>query len=244
MNPWAWSSIEVDILRTLALRVRMLAGSQIARGWFDGDSKSTTRSQAAVKRLEGAGFLNRHLMEAHPIKALSGPLYVWKVGSPPPTLRQFDAIAEQAKKRWDQNHAPIEVFMATRQTAALFGSFARPDDPKHSEATHDIHFSEVYLHYRRRAPRLAALWLGESAFPKLGFEIPRMKDPDAILVNRHGAAQRIIEFSGSYDADHLAAFHEHCAGGAAERLSAHGWCDSENPFARLYPPGGTSYELW
>jgi hypothetical protein len=71
-----------------------------------------------------------------------------------------------------------------------------------------------------------------------------MKDPDAFLVSPNGTASRILEFAGSYDAEHLAAFHEHCAGGGASRLADSGWGDDDNPFSQLYHPAGTGYELW
>lgn len=244
MQPWDWSPIEQDILRAIALRVRLLAPTQVARGWFRAEEAPEQSARTVIERLEGAALIARRVAEAHPIVELSRPLFSWKVGNPPPTDRELMKIAKLARERWHQDHVPIEILYATNRAVSLFGSFVDARHLRNCEATHDLHLTEVYLRYRDRFPRLAADWQGEAAFPKMGFEISRMKDPDAFLLDRRGTATRIIEFAGSYEMDHLQAFHEHCSGGAAEKLAHHGWADSPSPLSRLYLPAGTSYELW
>ena len=71
-----------------------------------------------------------------------------------------------------------------------------------------------------------------------------MKDPDAFLINKSGVADRVIEFAGSYDVDHLRAFHQHCSGAAAQRLATCGWEKSKSGLGKIYDPAGTNYELW
>ncbi|MBI3861099.1 MAG: hypothetical protein HY290_04305 [Planctomycetia bacterium] len=221
-----------------------MTSAQIAQGWFHSAENPTRCAEQAIARLERAELITRRTLEAHPIQDLTRPLFAWKPGMPDPSERRLAGLAKSTRGRWSQNHLPAEVLFATRRASALFGAFTDARNPQHFEATHDLHLTEVYLRYRRKHPQLAACWLGEAAFPKLGFVIPRMKDPDVFLIDRQGRAKRIIEFAGSYDAEHLRAFHEHCAGGAAARLADNGWNESDNPFARLYQPAGTSYELW
>ena len=244
MHSWDWQPAERDILRTIALRVRLLSANQVARGWFGSDADPGRAADQVLQRLEHAGLIARRVAEIHPTLEMRQPLFVWDVGKIAPSEDDFDHIATVARARWNQGHIPMDVFFATKETASLFGAFHDARHSRHCEATHDFHFSEVYLQYRQREPKLAARWLGEAAFPKLGFEIHRMKDPDAFIVSDLGVAERIVEFAGSYDADHLRAFHDHCSGGAADRLADKGWYPSDCSLARLYEPTGTSYEIW
>jgi hypothetical protein len=72
---------------------------------------------------------------------------------------------------------------------------------------HDLLLAEVYVHYCRHSPQLAARWLGEDVFPKAGF---RVKDPDAFLFADDGRPERVIESAGRYGRAQVQAFHEHC----------------------------------
>lgn len=244
MQSGEWSPAEQDVLRTIALRVRLVTAAQIDRGGFTETTPTEGSRANALSRLEAAGLIERRRTEAHPLLDLRQPLLAWKVGTPGPSDSQLRVIAERSRARWDQPHQPVDVYRATKRATALLGAFVDARDSRPHEATHDLHLTEVYLVYRRRFPRLATQWHGEAEFPKLGFEIAHLKDPDALLIDRTGVATRIVEFAGSYEADHLRAFHEHCAGGAARRLATQGWAKAGSPWARLYAPAGTSYELW
>ena len=70
------------------------------------------------------------------------------------------------------------------------------------------------------------------------------EDPDAFLVDPVGQAVRIVEFAGSYSAEHLQKFHEHCAGSAARRLARFLGPHCHSHLGQLYSPTGTAYELW
>ncbi|MDZ4684003.1 MAG: hypothetical protein SH850_02870 [Planctomycetaceae bacterium] len=244
MQSSEWSPAEQDLLRTIALRVRLVTATQIVRGWFADATNRERSPEDVIARLVTAGLMEHRRTEAHPLLDLRQPLFAWKAGTPEPSDNQLRAIAERSRARWDQPHQSVEVSLATKRATALFGAFVDARGSRPHEATHDLHLTEVYLVYRRRFPRLATQWHGEAEFPKMGFEIAHMKDPDAFLIDRTGAATRIIEFAGSYEADHLKAFHIHCAGGAARRLATSGWTKTGSPWARLYSPVGTSYELW
>jgi hypothetical protein len=244
MQSSEWSPVEQDLLRTIALRIRLITAAQIARGWFGDQADGERAPVQALQRLEAAGLIARRSTEAHPLLDLRQPLFAWKVGTPGPSGEQLRTISERTRSRWSEPHLPVDLFLATKRATALFGAFVDARDFRHCEATHDLHLSQAYITYRRRFPRLAKLWHGEAAFPKMGFEISHMKDPDAFLIDRMDTATRVVEFAGSYEVDHLKAFHEHCAGGAARRLATHGWMKSKSRLSSLYAPAGTSYELW
>jgi hypothetical protein len=222
----------------------MLTGDQVAREWFGTASDPIACAGRALERLRSGGLIDRRTLEAHPLLPQSGPLLAWKPGMPRPTHDQFQSLADRARGRWPLAHIPLEVYVASKQTCRLFGAFVDAQGARHCETTHDLHLAEVFVLYRLRKPRLASQWLGEGAFPKLGLELRGMKDPDAFLIDSQGAAQRVIEFAGSYEVDHLRAFHNHCSGGAADKLSRQRRERTEGLLSRLYPVEGISYELW
>jgi hypothetical protein len=232
------------ILRAMALQVRMMTPEQIGRGWFSKAAAPQDSAAEVIDCLECAGLIERRVFEARPLIRLTRPLFSWNPGDPSPTLEDFDDLSATSRNRWKEPHEPVEIVTATKTAARLFGAFSDARFAKHSEATHDLHLSEVYLKARNRSVPPAVQWLGEAAFPKLGFEIKGMKDPDAFLLEPSGRIHRVVEFSGVYKSEHLQKFHAHCAGAAAKRLAHHFRSRPSAALAHLYAPGGTSYELW
>lgn len=247
-----WSPAELSLARALALQVRLLTLHQVATGWCADVADPQAAAQSALERLAHAGLAEPVTLEVHPMLPLQQPLFVWRVGDPCPNLLDFVAISLKSQMRWRNPHVPTVVWRATKQASHVWGAFHDARDIRHSEASHDLHFAEVFVRYRCQHPHAAADWLGEAAFPKLGFDIKGMKDPDAFLVDGTGTAYRVIEFAGSYEAEHLWQFHAHCSGQAAQKLAR--WFrtppvkeqphHSTSRLARLYAPGGTAYELW
>jgi hypothetical protein len=189
-------------------------------------------------------MIERRVFESHPLIPLRRPLLRWAPGDSHPTRDDFERIAEKSRKRWDQQKSAVEVFTTTPTAVHIFGAFAGARHGRHCEATHDLHLSEVFLRHLTGEGSKRSQWLGESAFPKLGFEIKGMKNPDAFLLDATGQVRCVVEFSGVYTAEHLARFHAHCAGEAARRLSQ--WLRSHNTkhLTRLYAETGTNYEIW
>lgn len=235
---------EFWIARALALQVRMLTVNQIARVWFSDSEHSPDAANDALARLELSGLVESRLFEAHPVIRLTQPLFAWNPGEPPPSSRQLEALAEISRSRWKKQQVPVRTYSATKAGARIFGAFSDSRHAKHCEATHDIHLSEVFARYCSKLARQRVNWWGEAAFPKLGFEIKGMKDPDAFLLDNSGCIRRVVEFSGVYSAEHLGKFHAHCAGRAAENIARRYKRIKSSTLARLYAPGGTSYELW
>ncbi len=189
-------------------------------------------------------MLFRHVVEAHPLLPLDRPLLSWAIHDPDPSLDELRTVSDTAIARWQLRDEAVEVYSATKATDHLFGAFRRKSSAKMCEATHDLHLAEVFVRYWTHSPRIAAAWLGESAFPKLGFEIRRLKDPDAFIINVDGPIVRIVEFAGRYKTDHLAAFHQHCAGKAADRIATLLPKERGGILSRLYDLVGTDYEIW
>lgn len=243
MHIWNWHPVERSILRALALQVRLMTRDQIARIWFADTPTPNQFAEETVRRLEDAGLLRREIVEAHPLLSLEETLLAWTPYEGMPSEEVLQDISRIAIDRWELAEQPVEVFVATRDASHLFGAFHCESSSKHCEATHDLHVAEVFVRYSLRQPACAVKWLGESAFPKLGFEIHRMKDPDAFIVDEAGSIQRVVEFAGKYDVKHLEDFHHHCAGQACDRI-ARSVQNADGLLARLYSPSGTEYEIW
>jgi hypothetical protein len=207
-------------------------------------------ARTALTRLADAGLIESLTLEAYPLLPLLRPLFAWNVGDPCPPPTHWDQIAAQSQNRWNKPHVPVEVWRATKRASHIWGAFHDARRVRHSEASHDLHLAEVFVRYRRERPAAADDWFGEAAFPKLGFDLKRMKDPDAFLMSDSGTAHRVVEFAGSYQAEHLWEFHAHCSGQAAEKIAR--WFGKISTssrggtrrLARLYATGGTGYELW
>lgn len=198
-----WTERDLDIVETLALRVRILSLEQIAAGWWSPSNRQRASAQRRLVHLLRGGLLEQYVLPAHPLLTLEKPLFRWEPDDAPPA---YEAVAWQLQRRWTEPSQPTTALTASKLAANLFASYAgKRLDPQH--ATHDLHVGEVYLWYCRNEPAGARAWLGEDAFPKAGY---RIKDPDAFLVNDDGSPIRVIEFGGRYDARRVADFHQHC----------------------------------
>lgn len=255
MRATPWTPTERSLVRALALQVRLLTARQVLQGWFAAAADPVPETEAALERVALAGFIESLTLEAHPCLTIDQPLFRWCRGDPHPHDEEWDTIADRSRSRWHAEHEPICVWRATKRAAHVYGAFHDARHVRHSEASHDLLLSQVFVHYRLARPQYAAEWWGEAAFPKLGFEIKGMKDPDAYLIANDGSAYRIVECAGRYEADHLWALHAHCSGQAAAKLSRHFAAAGLGPLAhaaakpdallsRLYRDGGTDYELW
>lgn len=193
---------DLDLLETLTLRVRLLALIQAAQlGWPL--KRNLKPVQQRLRQLSDAGFIELHVVNAHPFLPTEQPLAVWQPGNSEPDVAR---ISEQARRRWNAAAQPTVICVASRLTAGLFGSTAR-GLPAVEHRDHDLRLATVYVHYRQQQPRAAAMWMGEHAIPKAGY---RIKDPDAFLRDPHGRVLRVIESAGHYSREQVESFHEHC----------------------------------
>jgi len=197
-----WTHRDLDIVESLALRTRLLTLKQIARLWWPASARGDFLARRRLRRIAGAGLVDKVRINIHPILELEGPVFSWQPGDPSPACEK---IAYQVQKRWTQPAKPTSVYLASRLTRSLFASFGgKSVEPV--QATHDIHVGQMYVWYRENQPQNAKHWVGEDALPKAGYEV---KDPDAFLIDESGVTDCLLEFAGKYSAKRIEAFHAH-----------------------------------
>ncbi len=233
----------LDVLRALAVQIRFVTQEQLTRGWFYGRSNASAESMRVIEFLAHRGLIDRARIEVRDSDPVAKPLFAWRPGEPDPSPRRWEQLAAHLAARWSERFTTHEVLFASPAAANFFGAkdagTGRP-----CEWSHDYRLTEVYLRYRAVEPKAIACWQGELARSKWGKQVPRMKDPDAMLLDDTGTIQRIIEVAGKYSAEHLADLHNHCAGDGYERLDA--WQQRlgtplpNNPYELVE----IGYELW
>ncbi len=203
---------EAAIVRALAEQVRVMTVEQIAGTWWTPTRWGRGRSAAALRRLASEGWLHLQTALARPIQPLGGPLIAWRPGQRRPDL---PSVARRLHRRARAEARPVEVVCAAPRGVIRFAS-GRAPSTKSAQLTHDLHVSEVYLHYRRRGLPEGG-WASEDRLPP---EWPLRQRPDALLHNAAREWIRAIEYGGDYPAARLRELHE--------------------GFARI----GLAYEIW
>jgi hypothetical protein len=199
----ALSTREREILLALAQKVRLFSQRMLADHWFHCDLANTRRG---MKRLVQAGYCEHHTVIARSLPELHAPLITWKPGDEMPPCGE---VAYRCVERWRQHAArPTGVWIATEQTARLFGGVRRGTLHQPVQATHDLGVASVWLRFRAVQPQWATAWRSEDllAHTRRGEKLP-----DAFLVNGSNSVVAVIEFGGGYSAERVAAFHEDCA---------------------------------
>ena len=191
-----WSQTDFDIAQTLAIRIRILSPSQAARVWDDAPHR--------LPQLVAAGLIEQYTINAHPLLKPDAPLVAWVPGQPEPNCQ---IASYQARARWTSESISTHVFVASRQSANLFGGNSNGLPPiEHRD--HDLLLADAYAFYRDQRPEAALRWIGEDFFPKAGFQV---KDPDAFLVDGAGRFRCVIESAGRYSTKQIESFHDYCA---------------------------------
>ncbi len=195
---------DIDIVRALTTRVRLLTVEQVAAGWWPGAREGREQAARRLRELCTVRLLEERPILAEPFIALSQPIVVWIPGDQEP---DHHSTAWQLQRRWTETARQTLVFIATSFAADTLGGVA-PRLPTLGQETHDLHVSEVYLRLRRERPELADRWLGEEIVRPTRID---EKLPDALIVDAQGHPARVIEFGGRYDHKRVCAFHEDCA---------------------------------
>jgi hypothetical protein len=199
----ALSERDVDLIETLALKVRVLTVNQIARTWWCRAAQPTAAARHRLAELERAGFVVSFTAIAHPEIPLSCPVISWTPGLPAPN---FGAASHRLKTRWSQPPTETRCVFVSPVTGRHFGG-SGGRRPRESEETHDIHLAQVYLLLRLRDPEAAQNWVSEESV-RAGRDRRDEKLPDAI-VDTPGE-RRVVEFGGAYAKAKLEAFHRYC----------------------------------
>ncbi|MCA9166398.1 MAG: hypothetical protein KDB23_01960 [Planctomycetales bacterium] len=207
-----WNRQALELMETLACRVRLMTVQHVHRLWGNDFGAVGTISQT-LDTLIRADLLVGDVRALPPIPVGEAPLFRWKPGHDEP---DFELLRERIQARWNHEHVATPIVAATDQACRLFGS-SGGGMPSKMHINHDLILSEVYIRYRIDEPTLAAIWYGEHAMPIAETGI---KNPDAFLVNKTGEVIRVIESTGSYSVKQLVSFHDHCV---AESLPYELW---------------------
>ncbi len=198
-----WTQRDIDILRTLALKVRMLTLKQVANLWWKPSPRRMSNARRRLRLMCDADLLSSYSLNTHPLLNLELPVCAWQPGDRRPSPGK---VSYGLRSRWTEPSIPQTVYMATKKSIFLFASYSSGLPSKPFDWTHDLHVAVVYCYYHRHRPEEFPLWIGEDALPKAGF---RVKDPDAFIV-RSGQAKKVVEFGGRYDKQRCLDFHLHC----------------------------------
>ena len=197
-----WTKTDLDIVETLARRVRLLSVEQVARVWWP-ELRSLRVVRRQLRRLRTAGLVAKAMVNVHPLLDVRAPLVHWTPGEDEP---DFARIAARAKDRWRLASIPKQIFLATKLAANLFGSSAG-HLPELTHRDHDLLLGQVYVLYTTTRPTEATRWVGQDARPRAGY---RIRNPDACLLGSGGQVIRVIQAAGRYSQKQVETFHEHC----------------------------------
>lgn len=192
------------LLRALSFHVRLMNPRQVSLLL---PSLSPREIRRELRSLLDSGFIIERAFLMHPEIYLPGPLFQGGKGLPPP---DYGALSYELRKRWTLAPERSSAYLATRQTAKLFGGFSGGGNRDGVllaalQATHDLHCTQIFLRIQQEHPALATQWLSEAVLKQLH---PGEKTPDAAIVERSGKMLLAIEFGGSYRPRRLKALHE------------------------------------
>jgi hypothetical protein len=191
-----------DLLRALTHHVRVLTLDQIARTWWSRTVRPKNNAKKCLRKLEQQGLVQCLTIMARPEIELPEPVFTWTPGDPDPN---FGPIAYRLKNRWKEPFVPTQAVIATREAMRNYGGYIGGRAPRDSEATHDIHLGQVYLHLRGQQPELLQGWVSEAQqYAEGGGKNARLPD---VIIRDAGSAQLILEFAGAYSKQKLEAFH-------------------------------------
>lgn len=192
---------EAQLVDTLT-RVPLLTVAQVARTWFAGAARETTR---AIARLNGAAWLHVFPVKVHPELPLSAPVASWDPGTPVP---RFGAVASMLSSRWSDVETQTQVVVASQRAEAVFGGKAGHLTQRDA-INHDIHLATLYLRLLTSDPECTPrAWTPEWELP------PARKGeilPDAVLRDDGGKVYHVVEFAGRYSAKRVAQIHRYCS---------------------------------
>jgi hypothetical protein len=198
------TSRDQDILRDLTAKIRVTTFGQLARNFWPPGESGKMNARRRLEELVSRELLKKIQVVSHPLLPLETPVVSWRPGEPKPDPA---SISTALQTRWQTEPREMTAFIAGRRAIALFGAKALGEIKNRYQVTHDLHVSEVYLHFRRTNSRLASAWTGEEI---LAPTRKHQKLPDAILHDDEGRPRLVIEFGGKYPRKRVEAFHDDC----------------------------------
>lgn len=191
-----------EILRALAVFVRLFCLRQLAEFWF-GDDRANARRR--LSQLIMQGLVARLPVRARPLPTLEQPVISWNPGEPAPDFAQ---AAYRMRSRWIRRPVKtLSAYIATERTARMFGGRGGGELKNGFQATHDLGVAQVWLQLAESNPAWAEAWRGEDvmAHTRRG-----QKLPDGFIVNKSNDVVCVFEFGGAYDQQRVREFHDDC----------------------------------
>ena len=193
-----------EIVRCLALYVRLLSQRQASVHWFDGDDSNARRRLSHLQRLE---LVRKVGVRARTLPPIREPLIKWRPGEATPNCAK---AAYVCRSRWRLRHVrSCTAYIATEKAAQLFGGRRRGEIAKDLQVTHDLGVTQVWLLLDETLPNWADAWRGEDVMAATRY---RQKLPDGFIVDANATPICVMEFGGSYDEQRVSEFHQDCAG--------------------------------
>lgn len=192
------SEREHELLRALAEAVRLFTLTQVARTWWTDTRWGRHRAGRATEQLASRGLVHVRRVLARPLAILEAPIAVWKPGMATPP---FEQLVRQLHDRARVPAQLVTVIFASQRTVVMFASGKRPTI-KLTQITHDLHVSELYLHYRSLGR--SHEWLSEDRLPP---SWPLRERPDAVLRDDQGRITRALEYGGDYPVARIEELH-------------------------------------
>ncbi len=187
------------MLSALSNCVKVFSVEQITETWWHVGGNPNPR----LKRLEGAGWIERSWAIACVSHRSPEPLAAWSPGHPEP---EWSAIIASSCARWRTDARAVSLVSVSETAAVHFGGVARY--PRLSEVSHDLFLALVFLHIRSIRPRDARVWVGEGALAAQSGCASAV--PDALL-RRPGRPVAIEVVGESYRPSKLRSLHDYCA---------------------------------
>ena len=200
------NALVLEIVRVLAVQVRVMTLAQIIRGWFPGTPSKAVRGgfQAAIDN----GLVAEHPVLVYPELPLVEPIVKWHAGEAAPDVER---VAYALQRRWVSSLKRETVFAATPKAVRVYGGLInrkRSSGLRNQlQVTHDLHVSAIFLKVREERIDWRDCWTSEDQLPA----VKRAKLPDAIVSSPEGNSV-FVEFGGAYRSERVRRVHEHCAG--------------------------------
>ena len=187
-----------EIIRILSNAVRALSLEQVARTWWTNSRWGRSRAKKTLEELSIEDLLHVRRVLSRPILERSEPIATWQLDAEVP---DFKSLVTHLHLRAATPAKMLTIAFASHKSIALF-SRRRMTTIKLTQMTHDLHVSEVFLHYRKQG--LASAWLSEDQLP---VEWPIRERPDAVLLGKNQTIVHAIEYGGDYPVERLQELH-------------------------------------
>ena len=190
-----WTRRDQEIFWALCVACRVFTLQQILETWWHPESQ---RARKRLKLYRATGLLERYQVQACVLPIMAGPVVSWEPGQRVP--RNDEEISYRLRSRWTNQLRTTTVYVASQKLADLHGRSSRYRGlPEALQMTHDIGTAQVYLHYRRNYPELAAKWIGEDSVAKKH----NTCNPDAWILDDDGFPIQLVDFAGQYSPNRI-----------------------------------------